>query len=223
MRKTICFIFWFWSAVGFAQDSVLVTKSFLFEDGLYASLEALKSNEPTQKWETIISSYFVNPRTNTTQVQDLIDKETGDLIVLESIFALCIDGTPYINLSKQPDEKMTTFAGLKVRGKLNYFSFEKLEEEKVKIQAFNPKNGMPFRTGYVSKEKVIKIEKMMHWESGDIVDFSKENLLKWIEEDQPLHKSVSELRDWEVDEKLFRCLMIYNDRHDVFTFNPEKN
>ena len=223
MRKTIYFIFWFWSAMGFAQDSVLVTKSFLFEDGLYTSLEALKANRPSQDWESIISSYFVNPRTNTTQVQQLIDIETGNIIDLDKIYALCIDGTPYVYVKEQPHEKMVTFAGLEARGILNYFSFEKLEEEQVKIQAYNPKNGLPFRTGFVKKDRVVKVEKILHWESGEVVDFSKENLMALIKNDQPLYKSVQELRDWELEEKLFRCLLIYNDRHDVHTLNPVKN
>lgn len=223
MRKTICFIFWFWCTASFAQDSVLVTKSFLFEDGLYATFEELKANQPTQKWEDILSSYFVNPRTSTTQVQQLIDIGTGNIIDLDKIYALCIDGTPYVYVKDQPHEKMITFAGLKIRGILNYFSFEKVEEQDVKIQAYNPKNGLPFRTGFVKKEKVVKVEKILHWDSGEVVDFSKENLMSWIQDDQPLYKSVEELRDWEVEEKLFRCLLIYNDRHDVFTFQESKN
>ena len=111
---------------------------------------------------------------------------------------------------------LTSFAGLRVRGKIFYFNYETEFDEKVTIQAINPANGRPFRTGYVDKEKSILIEKMLLWDNGEVKDFSKANFIEWIEKDKALAQSVRELSEKDLKEKLFKSLLIYNDRHPVF-------
>lgn len=222
MRKISLFIFWFWSISLWSQDSVLVTKSFKFEDGLYETFEELKLNRPSLQWEEVTATYFANPQTLTTQVNELILKETKETIA-KPFYAVCIKGIPYVFIKEKAGSGSDLYGGLKIRGKLAYFSFEETRVDKVKIQAFNPINGKPFRTGFVEKENTYLFEKMLVWETGEQLDFTKENMLKQIEDDLPLFTSVEELRDWEVKEKLFRCLLIYNDRKKVFTFRNEEN
>lgn len=223
MRKIILFILMVPCLSVLSQDSVLVTKNFYFEDGLYADFEDLKNNQPTMLWEEVTASYFSNPRSLTTQVTELISKESEEEINSQNFFAVCIDGTPYIRLDESVFNKKGIFAGLKVRGKVGYFSYEKTAIEKVKIQAYNPTNGKPFRSGFIEKEKTNLFEKILIWETGEIVGFNQKNLMKYIKNDKPLYSSVEELRDWEIKEKLFKCLLIYNDRHNVYTKRKESN
>ena len=77
-------------------------------------------------------------------------------------------------------------------------------------------NGQPFRTGFVEKEKEKTIEKIFKWTDGSTLDFNQKNMLALVAEDVPLANSIEELRDFEVKEKLFKCLLIYNDRHSIF-------
>jgi len=223
MRKIILFILLVSCFSARSQDSILVTKNFHFEDGLYANFDALKNNQPTMLWEEVTATYFSNPRSLTTQVSELILKETESEIDPQKFFAVCIDGMPYIGLKESIFDKKGIFAGLKVRGEIGYFSYEKTAMEKVKIQAYNPANGKPFRTGFVEKEKTNLFEKILIWNTGEQVNFTQKNLLRFIKNDKPLSTSVEELREWEIEEKLFKCLLIYNDRHSVYTKRNESN
>jgi len=198
------------------QDSVLVTRNFLFENGVYFSFESLKNNQPDLEWDTLTSTYFTNPTTLIAEVQELRFKENEEQLPLQKVYAISINGIPYLNSGKTNDSEMAKFYGLKIRGVLGYYSFEKIEIEKVKIQAFNPLNGEPFRTGYVEKERVKKIEKILSWETGKISEFDQKNLTRLVQDDIPLLNSIKDLQDWEVEEKLFKCLLIYNDRHSIY-------
>ncbi len=205
------------------QDSVLVTKNFKFADGVYFDFENLKRNQPDIKWKDLEAIYITNPKTFLTQVEYLLVRNTGQLIDLQSLWGVVIEGIPYVRLEKEAlNRPLVSFAGLRVRGKIFYFNYETEVGEKVAIQAINPANGKPFRTGYVEKEKSILMEKMLHWDNGEVQDFSKENFLKWIENDKGLYKSVQEIERKEVQEKLFKSVLIYNDRHPVFIRSGQK-
>lgn len=216
MRLLTLFIFGFWCFSAFGQDSVLVTKNFYFENGIYESFNALKNNKPTYSWDDVTSTYFTNPKTLLAEVQSLVLKESDSDLSFEKVYAVCIKGIPYLKLDRLEDDEMAKFAGLKVRGTLGYHSYTISKVEKVKIQAYNPLNGQPFRTGYFNKEKTEKIEKVLNWADGKIYDFNQSNLINLIKNDVPLLNSIEDLEEWEVEEKLFKCLLIYNDRHSIY-------
>lgn len=216
MRILTLFILVLQSFTIWCQDSVLVTRNFAFENGIYFSLESLKNNQPDLKWDTVSSTYFTNPTTLLAEVKELRFKENEKLLPLVNVYAVSIKGVPYINSGKSSDSEMAKFYGLKIRGALGYFSFEERKLEKVKIQAYNPINGQPFRTGYIQKEKTNKVEKILEWKSGKVIDFNQTNLIYQVKDDIPLLNSIKDLEDWEVEEKLFKCLLIYNDRHSIY-------
>jgi hypothetical protein len=49
-----------------------------------------------------------------------------------------------------------------------------------------------------------------------VTDFTKENFMNWIENDQQLWATVKDLSPEETQEKLFKCLLIYIDRNAVY-------
>ena len=108
------------------------------------------------------------------------------------------------------------FVGLKVRGKLCYYAYETKEERWVEIAAYNPLTGKPFRKGKVSKEIEVVREYLLHFENGQVRAFDKAGLLHFIEDDEQLWKTVDELTDEEVKRKLYKCLLIYDDRNPVY-------
>lgn len=202
------------------QDSTFVSKNFKFRDGIYYSLESLKNNQPDFPWTATEAYFFSNPQTYVTQVESIYEKATGDAIDLRQVWGICRDGIPYIQTeSKNEDHNLTSFAAIRVRGRICYFVVEKPSKEKVPVAAYNPVNGRPFRQGYVSKKKTLQTTKIMDWKTGEIADFTKSNFLFWIRGDQQLSKSVEALPDDNLDEKIFKSLLIYNDRHPVYIRN----
>ena len=105
---------------------------------------------------------------------------------------------------------------MQVRGKICYFAFEQLQQQEIPMSAFNPVTGRAFRTSTITQDILIKKEQMLDFETGAISDFSKRNLIDWVAQDKALVKSIQALSDDEADEKLFKCLLIFDDRNPIY-------
>jgi hypothetical protein len=209
---TICLLFPF-----FSHSQTLITKNFEFMDGVYLTLDALQKNTPDYDWRDLKSNLAANPQTYMTQVEYLMEKSTGDTLVTDEVFAVCLGGIPFVRLEREAISKeLTTFAGLRVRGRYSFYTYEDVQTKMVPISAYNPINGKPFRTAMVKREETVQFGKLMNFETGETVDFTKRNFLKIIQEDKELTKAVEELQGEDIIDKLFKCLLIYDDRHPIY-------
>jgi hypothetical protein len=199
------------------QDTVLVSKNFKFNDGIYLSFEAFQNNKPDLQWEEVVSEVFINGDSFLSKTEKFVLK-TGEEIPLVNVWGFSFSGIPYIRIWN--DQGFATFTALRVRGKLCYFTYKEEISEWVEISAYNPVNGRPFRTGKVERKQQVKREKMLYFESGKIEDFNTPNFLKIVKvEDLQLWEALAGLNQAEAQGKLFKCLLIYDDRHEVFTNN----
>ena len=206
----------FWGINLYGQEGKLLTKNFKFEDGIYLSFNDFQRNKPVYSWEEMEGSLVTNPQNFITKVEYLRVKGGGNLILRE-IWGISIGGIPYVRVNEQSRSSgVVRFAGLQVRGKICYFSFEDEEIKKVKVSAYNPLNGRPFRTAEVAQKEVILQEKMLDFSTGAIIDFNIYTFREWIKEDQQLLTTLNELSEEEANEKLFKCLLIFDDRNQVY-------
>lgn len=199
-------------------DSLILTKNYRFNDGIYMSFEAFQSNTPDYQWSDLKANLVTNPQTFITQVQYIFIKNEAESIPLDlgKVWGISLAGIPYLRLDKNGSENNTTsFAGLQLRGKICYFSFDDLRRVKIPIHAYNPYNGRPFRSAVIEREKQIRIEKILNFETGEIADFNVKNLKNWIQDDKRLFETINSLNAEEAEEKLFKCLLIYVDRNVV--------
>jgi len=205
-------------AVASAQgDSVQVTKNFRFADGVYHAFSDFQGNTPTLPWDSVYVVSATNPETFLTQVE-YIRRKNGGEVNLDSIWGIVIDGIPYMRLPKgATSKKLTAFAGIRLRGIICYFSYEDEEEYFVEIQAYNPVTGVPFRKGKVKNKETVIREYMLHFQSGKIAEFTQENLVAWVSDDERLAQAIADLPESELYEKLFKGLLIYVDRYPVYT------
>lgn len=198
-----------------AQDSVLVTKNFKFQDGIYLNFRAFQQNRPDYSWQEVNSQVFINGESFISKTETFILKN-GTKLPFSEIWGFSYNGIPYIRVLNEG--AFATFSALRVRGKLCYFTFEEEVSEWVEISAYNPVNGRPFRTGKVERIFDVIREKMLFFETGEIQDFNHANFLKAIKEDDPpLWEALAELTAEEASQKLFKSLLIYDDRQQVFT------
>lgn len=225
VRKTV-FISAFWVLIGtyvFGQDSVLLTKNFRFADGLYFSLAQLKANQPGLPLDSIKLDYFTNPQTSLTQLDAVFLKKHVPQFPLDSIWAICLDGVPSIHVPKDEISKsLSNFAALKLRGKICFFTYPDYRQKTIRVAAYNPLTGRPFRQGNVVRDEEVIVEKMLHFETGEVADFTYDNLLKWIDDDKLLVETLNELPKAEQQEKLFKCLLIYVDRNPAYLTRSEE-
>lgn len=195
-------------------EGAIITKNFKFLDGIYTSFDAFQKNEPTYTWKDVKASVYTNPQTYVTQIEHIIYEDR--MLDLDKLWGVCLGGIPYIH---QPRELLgkqnTTFVGLKLRGKICYFTFDSEETLELLMPVYNPHTGKPFRKAVIKREYTKTHSKILDFESGEVKDFSISNLLDWIEDDPELVKTVSEMNPIEAEEKLFTCLLIYVDRNVV--------
>lgn len=199
------------------QDPVLVTKNFRFQDGVYLSHQSFRANTPDLGWEEVEATWYTNPQTFLTQLEDLRPKNKKTGIKPDSIWGFCLQGIPYLRLSRDWIQKeLATFAPLQLRGKICYFEFDRIDTAQVLITAYNPANGLPFRQGLIEKELEVNCPKILDFESGEVADFTRDNLIAWIADDPELAKAVQALTEEEAKTKLFKSLLIYVDRNQVY-------
>ena len=202
---------------GGAQKTTVVTKNFKFRDGVYKTYADWQRNKPTLVLDSIETNLAVNPKTFFMQMEFAKHKKTHQTIGLDSIWGIVVDGIPYIRLPKTDlDKTAYCFAGLVLRGRLCYFNYETIKHSQVPITAYIPQTGEPYITKKVSKEETIVREKLINYETGEVIDWSLNTFKKLIADDKELLTTVNELKGKELKEKLFKCVLIYNDRNPVY-------
>ena len=200
------------------EDTLILTKNYRFNDGVYLSFESFQYNTPDYKWDQLKTNLVTNPQTFVTQIQYVFIKtEEGEIPMdLNDIWCVSLAGIPYVKLREEEAKKdMATFAGLQLRGKICYYSFEDYRMVEIPIHAYNPYTGRPFRSGIIERKKNLTFEKILNFETGETADLTLENLKKWIADDKKLLNTLNELSDEEAKDKLFKALLIYDDRNVV--------
>ena len=218
MRK-IAFSLLFMAAIlrGYAQDKIVVTKNFKFNDGIYRSFDHIQKNKPDWNWESVETNLVTSVQSLQTQIEYIRLKKTLQNIAIDSIWGVVIDGIPYIRLPKEFQRKeLPVFSGLVLRGKICYFQFDDIIEKRIPITAYIPETGQPYVTKKISQKQDIKREKLLLFASGDILDCTLNNVKAHISDDKDLLSTVNKLKEQEIQEKLFKCLLIYNDRNPAF-------
>lgn len=195
----------------------LITKNFQFENGIYATFSDWQHNKPTYRWDSIETTFAVNPTTFLMQMEALRVKKSAKTVEIDSIWGVVVDGIPYMRLPRKEISKPTAcFAGFVLRGAICYFQYETSVQTKVPITAYIPETGEAFMTRNVSNKTPVVKEKLMRYETGEIMELNLNNFKTLIADDTDLLTTVNGLKPNEIKEKLFKCILIYNDRNPVF-------
>lgn len=198
-----------------ADSLALLTKNFKFSDGIYLSYDDFKSNAPSLSWDSTYSRLHTNPQNFVTLV-DTIHLKTHNTDSLHSIWGFSLGGIPYINLKQKNEAGLKKYVGIRVRGNICYYSTEEIYEREETITAYNPLTGVPFREGEVTTQTIAQKPFMLSFETGEQLEFTSDNFVEWIKEDVQLVKTVMNLPFEDRNDKLFKCLLIYDDRNPVY-------
>lgn len=208
------------------SDSVLLTKNFKFEDGVFMDFKDFQNNNPTYRWNEIEAGIYTNPSTFLTQIHYMKVKQGREVVEvdLDKVWGVSLDGIPFVQLNKEELKKENAvFSALQVRGEICYLDYDVEVKKMIPMPVYNPLTGKPFRSMNVERKVPVKFRKMMHFDSGVIEDFTVNNFKHWIKDDQELYQTVSELNELEAEEKLFKCLLIYVDRNEKMIPNKTNN
>ncbi len=209
----------FFSALGqTSTDSlVLFNKDFQFKDGLYSNVEQLRANQPQMVLENLGGSLVWQENAYLLKIEELYPMGRPDLqLNLDDFEIITYKGLPFFKVFEDSIRGFTAYAGLRVRGRLSYFSYERSYTDSVMIKAYNPATGKPFRQQKMARPQRENIKKVINIATGQRFDFELENMFILLEDDPSLLKTLKALPRKEALEKMERFLLIYDDRNPLF-------
>jgi hypothetical protein len=196
-------------------DSLPLDADFVFQDGVYLTLQQLQQNQPVYEWKEVEARLAANRDKYFAQMEYLKPRGLA-AVPLTDVYAFVLKGLPYIRVvDTVKNEKAATFAGLRVRGKLCYYTYERQEPQTVEMAAYNPLTGNPFRKGRVQRERIRTIKRVLHFTTGQRVPLSREHLKALMADDQDMVRTVTELPEVGLGEKLYKCVLVYDDRNSI--------
>jgi len=196
-------------------DSLPLDADFRFQDGLYLSLQQLQANQPAYQWKEVEARLAANNDRYFAQME-YVRPRGLDPIPLEEIYAIVLDGLPYLRLRDSTlSRRATSFAGLRIRGRLCYYTFESKQEKMVEIAAYNPLTGRPFRKASVKRDESVLAERVLHLPTGRRGTLSRGSLARLMSDDPQMVRTVEALPDEGLEEKLYKCILVYDDRNPM--------
>ncbi|MCP4439177.1 MAG: hypothetical protein GY810_09565 [Aureispira sp.] len=202
-----------------AQEAI--SKKMRFKNGVYTSFDDFHQNKPLYKLGQVkYFDYNLDKEKNILFLDNLAIEELpySDIKSLENIWGICVKGIPYIKVipEVQSSKNEVYFVQFYVLGSISYFYYQTFVNKTVMMAIYNPITGTKVaEKPIVNKEKVL-VKKILNFQTGQIKTFNKENVKNWIANDSKLTESIDKLNDDEIEEKLFKTLLIYNDRNPVY-------
>jgi hypothetical protein len=166
------------------------------KEGLYASHSDLLRNEPT-----------ANLNSNTT----LIFNKGGYFLRDNQPYTYMVTNQKgYIAVFS--DSSQTQFQEM-IFGKICLFEIKEERVETAPMGVYDLDNGQLLYTKYLPQKQTFTTRKMLKWETGEIKDLTASNLLEWIKTDKKLHLTLKELSPQEAEKRLWKTVLIFNDRN----------
>ena len=198
-----------------AQDTVQLVNSFEFKDGVYLNINDLQNNEPNYTWGEIDASAHINREKKVIRLEYLNTKDSAKIGLEKEVWGICVEGVPYIRIIDSMKQQ-TIFVALRSRGKLCYFYYDSYEIREVPMTIYDPNTGQPVWQQSVENKEPIVVEKMLNFKTGSVADMDISVFKDWIQDDRQLTNTINDLSAVEAREKLYKMLLIYNDRNPYF-------
>ena len=203
-------------STSYLQGQPYLTQSLQFKSGVYLTYEDFQANQPSYGGGEIKAAYFQNPQSEEVRVEYIRLIDTDEYIALDSIWGIGIKGVPYVKVDLNKSvEGLRTFAKMEVRGNICYYFYSDTVEKDISFAAYNPYTGKPFRKATIRREIAVLKEKMLRFETGQVVDFNYDNVLSWIEGETELVAALKSLGAKKAESSLFKTLLLYDDRNEV--------
>jgi hypothetical protein len=191
-----------------------VGNNYPFKSGVYTSFNEFSADTPTLDSIFTKMQYDLNAEENILILKPA-SQSLLDSLTQKKIWGLCLNNVPYIKTDDK-QEGRPYFVKLHVIGKLSYYYYKAFREKEVIMYVHNPYTGERIGKKTVTNRDLVFIQKLLHFQSGENIDFNFDNFKSWTADDKGLQKSLSEMSGEERESKLFKTLLIYNDRNPVY-------
>lgn len=201
------------------QDSIQLTNDFEFKSGVYLTIEDLQANEPNYIWDDIQASAHINREKQIVRLEylNVLDSNAAitDHLLENNIWGICVGGVPYIRIMDSV-KQVVQFVALRTRGQYCYFQYDSYQLREVPMTIYDPETGNAIWEQSVENKEAIRVHKMLNFSTGSVADLNLPTFKRWIKNDVQLTNTVNDMTTMEAKKKLYKMLLIYNDRNPYF-------
>lgn len=197
-------------AIGQIDTSqIQLTNKTNFVDGVYHQ-QNWTTNQPDWSWEEVDTRLFINEKNGTAHIEYIKAKQPHQPI---EVTAIVKKGKLYLDI---PNDESSVLKKFKDYGALCYYEKDTTYVKDIEMSAYNPLTGRPFRTKTIQREITERQAFFYNVKTREYQPLTLENLLKAISTDKKLTKSILALPPEEARQKLYKTLLIYNDRNPIY-------
>jgi hypothetical protein len=189
-----------------------------FEDGVYKSHSDFKGNKPSfALYELPNFDYRLDREDNLLFLSEttLANLSDSKLESLDNIWGLCIKGIPYMKVYPDGKDGVVYFVRYHILGRICYLYYPSIEDRAVEMPIYNPYSGERIGGRTVTNRERRLVKQLMLFETGEIKPYTLDNFKEWAKDDKRLIKTLERMNDSEAEEKLFKSIKIYNERHPI--------
>ena len=193
-----------------------LSQNTVFKTGVYRQWEDFKQNQPEQPLpDTSSWAKSLSPDGNLL----LLSEASWEVLDAQGpIWGLSFRQQPYIRVD-QP-KGPAYLVHLHVVGKISYYYYRYFKEHELPMTIYDPFSGQAVGQKTIINKEPSSKERILQFETGEQANFNYENLHAWIQDDPGLLQSLEALKAEEYEDKLFKILLIYNDRKAVYIQQP---
>lgn len=201
------------SVAALAAQGAEVNDQFAFADGLYYTHDDFRQNRPSEPLSRLGVEHFQLDFDENL----LFWKDQHQAPLVDSIWGLTVDGVPYMRVRKRLRKgERTVFVRLQVVGNICYFYYQSMQDTIVQMNIYNPVTGGVVASKPVRNHHEVTYRKMLRFETGETAPFEPHALMKWVAEDRGLYRTLADMNAKETEKRLFKSLLIFNDRNKVY-------
>ncbi len=216
----------FFAKITFAQ--VEFSRQYTFKDGIYLSAMDFRNDSPTIPPEDYTYEEKEKPSLYQKELYyfKLVDSEKYLAEKnIKKIWGICIDGIPYIN-QHQIIRNDNQDALVNIRKLKSHYTFTQIVMigaictitaegyKKTFEHGYTPYGSIPVRTNkFKTDRKLLKLS------TGELMDFSANDLLKMIEDDIGLYADFK--KDKKKKKRIDEYVLMYNQRNPIYLENKK--
>lgn len=186
-----------------------------FNDGFYTSYDDFRNNRPSKTLSEVAALEMAFDEDENLFYVEYKEKDDKPKPRLGQFWGMCLHGQPYIWCLRDEKDSIGMFVKMHVLGKLCYFYYNGFAYEDVVMKIYNPLTGTVSARKKITNRERKRFEWLMRFDEGKKLGFNPENFKRMISDDAKLQESFSKYSRKEAEEKLFKTVLIYNDRNPL--------
>ena len=215
MKWIFCLLPWLLAA----QTPEPFGPDYRFADGVYLSHAALLAGAPDINWSEIAGEMVQLAEDHRVQIDGYGYKSGSDR---GTPYAISLDGVPYFYTRHDERRNFHEFAGLRLQGRYGTMTYDTSVHMRRLMRAYNPANGLPFREGWVERDQLKTVERIIDMETGVRHPLDRASVLAIVGEERDLAAALDRVTE-EEQPRLIRALQIMNERHPLLLPLSEAN